>query len=224
MKATIYTDGGCYPNPGHGGWGAIILYNGMELEIYGGETPTTSNRMELMAIIEGINKAIELGADDILIRSDSMYCCKTINLWMEGWHRNDYIRNDEKIPNDDLIEKIYQLSAKVKIEALWIKSHAGDEYNERADKLASLYRNEKHESKYQMICSSDLWNIMRQQGMFTFAPKDITSSDGDGYFWTEHEIDCYIIRRKHLGRDRSEGLPEPDVIKWQSLTKHAIRK
>jgi len=132
---TIYTDGACSGNPGPGGWGAILEYNGTEKEIKGGEKETTNNRMELMAAIESIN-AIKFPCV-INLHTDSTYVKDGITKWIHNWKKNGW-RNASKKPvkNDDLWKKLDEAVASHEIEWHWVKGHSGHPKNERADELA----------------------------------------------------------------------------------------
>ncbi|MBT8473450.1 MAG: ribonuclease HI [Marinicaulis sp.] len=131
----IYTDGACSGNPGPGGWGVLILDAGGETEIYGGESETTNNRMEMMAVIEAL-KATAC-APSILIHTDSQYVKNGITTWIHDWKRNGWKTASKKpVKNQDLWQMLDELSAGREIEWKWVKGHAGDAGNERADELA----------------------------------------------------------------------------------------
>ena len=135
-KVEIYTDGACKGNPGPGGWGALIKYGGHEKEISGGDPETTNNRMELQAAISALNILIE--PCQIALYTDSKYVCEGITKWVKGWQRNGW-KNASKQPvrNADLWHDLIEASARHEIEWRWVKGHAGNEGNERADTLAS---------------------------------------------------------------------------------------
>jgi len=137
MVVDIYTDGACSGNPGPGGWGAVLRYNGHEREICGGEaTPTTNNRMELMAAI----RALETLNRPATVRlfTDSVYVRSGITTWLAGWKRNGW-RTSAKQPvkNADLWQRLDEATLPHQIEWHWVKGHAGDVGNERADALAN---------------------------------------------------------------------------------------
>ena len=135
-KVYIYTDGSCKSNPGPGGWCAILVYGKVEKVISGGERETTNNRMELTAIIEAF-KALKEPCD-ITLTSDSKYALDAlINGWAESWRAKGW-RKADKSPalNPDLWEELLSLTVRHKIEYVWVKGHAGHEYNERCDKTA----------------------------------------------------------------------------------------
>ncbi len=135
-KVEIYTDGACSGNPGKGGWGAVLVYKGIEKEISGAEAQTTNNRMELTAVI----KALELLNEpcEVLLTTDSKYVCDAINQkWVYGWRKNSWKKADKKPAlNVDLWEKLLELLERHSVEFVWVKGHNGHPYNERCDKLA----------------------------------------------------------------------------------------
>lgn len=135
----LHTDGACAGNPGPGGWGTILVYNGHEKEISGGSPSTTNNQMELQAVIEGLKLLKE--PCKILIRSDSNYVLKGISEWLPGWQRNNW-RNSAKKPvkNSDLWKEYLELSKDHEIEVEWVKGHSGDIMNDRCDLLAVIER------------------------------------------------------------------------------------
>lgn len=132
----IYTDGACSGNPGMGGWGAILVYNGREKEICGSEAQTTNNRMELTAVIEALKALKEPCA--VTLTTDSKYVCDAINQeWVYNWKRNGWRKPDKKPAlNVDLWEKLLALLEKHSVKFVWVKGHNGNPYNERCDKLA----------------------------------------------------------------------------------------
>lgn len=135
---TIYTDGACKGNPGPGGWGAVLQSGGTEKEIFGGELVTTNNRMELTAVIEAL---IALKRPcDVILYLDSEYVRKGITEWIHGWKARGW-RTAAKQPvkNVDLWQKLDQVvnQSGHKIVWKWVKGHAGDPGNERADALAN---------------------------------------------------------------------------------------
>lgn len=133
----IYTDGACRGNPGNGGWGAVLVYGGREKEMSGGEKETTNNRMELSAAIESLSALKE--SCEVTLYSDSKYLCDAINLgWAKGWRAKGWIKADKKPAlNIDLWEKLLSLLERHTVTFVWVKGHAGHEYNERCDKLAT---------------------------------------------------------------------------------------
>ena len=133
---TLYTDGACSGNPGPGGWGAILSYNGHELELSGGEAQTTNNRMELTAVIEGLS-ALKYGCAVTLV-SDSKYVIDAITKgWVYSWKARGW-RKADKSPalNVDLWEKLLPQLARHEMTYNWVKGHAGHPQNERCDEMA----------------------------------------------------------------------------------------
>ena len=132
----IYTDGACSGNPGMGGWGAILVYNGREKEICGSEAQTTNNRMELTAVIKAL-KALKEPCS-VTLTTDSKYVCDAINQeWVYNWKRNGWRKADKKPAlNVDLWEELLALLEKHSVKFVWVKGHNGNAYNERCDKLA----------------------------------------------------------------------------------------
>lgn len=134
-EVIIYTDGACKGNPGPGGWGAVLLCGKHEKEIYGSEPETTNNRMELMGVIEALRSLKK--PCTVTIYTDSIYVKKGITEWIHGWKKNNW-RNAQKKPvkNVDLWQLLDPLTSAHKISWKWLKGHAGNIGNERADKLA----------------------------------------------------------------------------------------
>ena len=133
---TIYTDGACSGNPGPGGWGALLLYGGDEKEITGGEFETTNNRMELTAAIEALG-ALKRRCT-IELHTDSTYVKDGITKWINGWKAKGWKTAARKpVKNEDLWRLLDDAAAKHDIEWKWVKGHAGDPGNERADELAN---------------------------------------------------------------------------------------
>lgn len=136
QKVKIATDGACKGNPGPGGWGALIRMGQHEKEISGGEAHTTNNRMELLAAIRGL-EALTRPCHVTLV-TDSAYVKNGITQWIHGWKRNGWRTADKKpVKNADLWQELIEASARHRIEWTWVKGHAGDPDNERADRLAS---------------------------------------------------------------------------------------
>ncbi len=132
----IFTDGACSGNPGPGGWGAILRYNGIEKELSGGAAETTNNRMELSAVIEALTALKE--PCKVILTSDSKYIIDAVqNGWAVKWRANNWIKGDKKPAlNPDLWERLLELLEIHKVEFVWVKGHAGHPENERCDKLA----------------------------------------------------------------------------------------
>ena len=138
-KVELYTDGACRGNPGNGGWGAILVYQGKEKELSGGEAVTTNNRMELMAAIAGMEALKE--PCQIMLTSDSKYLTDAINKgWLESWKKNGWRKADKSaVLNVELWQRIDELINIHKVEFIWVRGHAGHPYNERCDALATAY-------------------------------------------------------------------------------------
>ena len=135
-KVELYTDGACRGNPGNGGWGAILVYRGVERELSGGEENTTNNRMELMAAIAGMEALKE--PCEIVLTSDSKYLTDAINKgWLSGWIKNGWKKADKKkVLNVDLWTELTELLKKHTVTFIWVKGHNGNKYNEVCDRLA----------------------------------------------------------------------------------------
>jgi ribonuclease HI len=132
----IFTDGYCEPNPGRGGWAAVRAVAGAEVEARSGaENPTTNNRMELRGLIEAYRMVAPDEAADIY--SDSLYSVKTVNEWARAWEAKGWKRKGGEIMNLDLVQELYALAqSRPKAKLRWIRGHAGNTWNERADQLA----------------------------------------------------------------------------------------
>ena len=137
-EVKIYTDGACRGNPGRGGWGAILVYGRFEKELSGGDAETTNNRMELTAAIEGLAALKE--PCRVTLYSDSKYLVDAyLQGWVESWRAAGWRRGKEALKNPDLWEKLYSLTEIHEVEFVWVKGHAGHDYNERCDRLATSY-------------------------------------------------------------------------------------
>ena len=135
QRVSIWTDGACSGNPGPGGWGAVMRWNGHEKELSGGETLTTNNRMELMAAISALDALKRPSAVDL--HTDSQYLRGGITSWIKGWKRNGWKTADRKpVKNVDLWQALDALTAKHAVKWHWVKGHAGNDANGRADQLA----------------------------------------------------------------------------------------
>lgn len=138
-KVTIYTDGACKGNPGPGGWGVVLRAVGHEKELYGGEANTTNNRMELMAVIEALT-ALKRPCE-VALHLDSEYVRKGITEWIRGWKAKGWrTSTNQPVKNADLWQRLDALVAAGghRIQWIWVKGHAGDPGNERADALANM--------------------------------------------------------------------------------------
>ncbi len=132
----IYADGACKGNPGPGGWGAWISMGGHSKELCGGEPVTTNNRMELTAVIRAL-EALKRSCK-VKIYTDSVYVQKGMTEWIDSWKKRNWRTADKKpVKNEDLWQILDALSQQHQIEWLWVKGHAGDAGNERADALAN---------------------------------------------------------------------------------------
>jgi ribonuclease HI len=131
----VWTDGACSGNPGPGGWGAILVYKGKEKDLAGGEQLTTNNRMELMAAISALETLSR--PCTVALHTDSQYVKGGITGWIHGWKRNGWKTADKKpVKNEDLWRRLDAALARHRVEWRWVKGHAGDVMNERADALA----------------------------------------------------------------------------------------
>ncbi len=135
-RVTLYTDGACSGNPGAGGWGAILIFNGVERELSGGEAYTTNNRMELMAVIRGL-EALKYPCS-VEIYSDSAYTVNAfVNGWIFDWEKNGWKKSDNKaVLNIDLWKNLLQLTKLHDVVFKKVKGHADNAYNNRCDALA----------------------------------------------------------------------------------------
>jgi ribonuclease HI len=132
---SIWTDGACSGNPGPGGWGAILRFGRHEKELKGGEARTTNNRMELTAAIEALESLTRPCA--VSLHTDSQYLRSGVIGWLDGWKRSGWRTTDRKpVKNEDLWRRLDAVGERHDIEWLWVRGHAGDEHNERADRLA----------------------------------------------------------------------------------------
>ncbi len=131
----IYTDGACSGNPGPGGWGALLIYQGHERELAGGEADTTNNRMELMAAIQALESLTR--PCQVRLHTDSTYVRSGITEWIQRWRQNGWRTSAKKpVKNADLWQRLEAALGEHRIDWRWVKGHAGDPGNERADALA----------------------------------------------------------------------------------------
>jgi len=133
----IYTDGACSGNPGPGGWGAVLRYGNHEMELHGGESKlTTNNRMELMAAIQALESLTRPSV--VRLHTDSVYVRNGVTTWLAGWKRNGWRTSAKQaVKNEDLWRRLDAAAAKHEVHWLWVKGHAGNPGNERADALAN---------------------------------------------------------------------------------------
>ena len=137
-QVVIYTDGACKGNPGPGGWGAVLSSGKSEKELFGGELDTTNNKMELLAVIEALS-ALKRPCE-VALYLDSQYVRKGITEWIHGWKKKNWrTAGGDPVKNVDLWKRLDELVANAghQIEWHWVKGHAGDPGNERADGLAN---------------------------------------------------------------------------------------
>ena len=132
----IYTDGACRGNPGPGGWGALLTAGQREKELWGGEADTTNNRMELMAAIEALNALRR--PSQVVLYTDSVYVRNGITSWLASWKKRGWrTASKQPVKNKDLWQALDEASRPHDIDWRWVKGHAGDAGNERADALAN---------------------------------------------------------------------------------------
>lgn len=136
-KVTLYTDGACSVNPGVGGWGAVLMYNGFEKRISGAQADTTNNRMEMTAVIEGLKCLKE--RCEVTIYSDSAYVVNAfVNNWINMWEKKEYKKADNKpVLNADLWKELKSLVEAHSVKFVKVNGHADNEYNNICDKLAT---------------------------------------------------------------------------------------
>jgi ribonuclease HI len=140
-EVTIYTDGACDPNPGSGGWAAVLIFQKESKEIKGSESPTTNNRMELMAAIQAL-KVLKNG-HRVDLYTDSKYLQMGIEIWMSNWVKRGWRRKGGKLANIELWQNLQELSKEHSIKWHWLKGHAGNVYNERVNRLAQQAINKR---------------------------------------------------------------------------------
>jgi ribonuclease HI len=135
-KVEIFTDGACRGNPGPGGWGVLLRYNGTEKELWGGEIETTNNRMELLAAIKGLEALKK--AMKVELTTDSQYVRLGITTWIHNWKQKGWKTSNRKpVKNRDLWEHLDELTSGLDVEWHWVKGHSGHRENELVDDLAN---------------------------------------------------------------------------------------
>lgn len=136
----IWTDGGCEPNPGHGGWGYVMRRDdGCIAEDCGGEGATTNNRMEMTAILMALRALPDCALATVY--SDSQYCVNGLTVWAAGWERRAWhTKQGEPMPNRDLWLALHEQKRRLRAQFKWVRGHSGNAGNERADELASIGR------------------------------------------------------------------------------------
>ena len=145
-EVEMFTDGACKGNPGPGGWGVVIRAGAREKELSGGESPTTNNRMELLAAIEGL-KALTRPCR-VRLYTDSIYVRDGITRWVHGWQRNGWRTADRKpVKNAELWQELIDAAAPHRVEWHWVKGHSGHAENDRADALACAAANQAAKRK-----------------------------------------------------------------------------
>jgi ribonuclease HI len=131
----IYTDGACSGNPGPGGWGSVLMYNGHRRELSGGDAGTTNNRMEMMAVIQALESLKR--PCGVIIYTDSVYVMKGMMEWIEQWKKRDWKTAAKKpVKNVELWQRLEQAIGRHEVQWQWVKGHSGVPENERADELA----------------------------------------------------------------------------------------
>jgi len=134
---TIYTDGACSGNPGPGGWGAVIITDGGEQELFGSEPETTNNRMELMAAIQALESLPQ--PSEVILYSDSKYLTDGITKWLPNWKTRSWkAASGDPVKNQDLWQRLEVVKENHQVTFRWVKGHSGVPGNERADNLADL--------------------------------------------------------------------------------------
>lgn len=138
----IFTDGACRGNPGPGGWGALLRYNGTERELYGYQAEATNNQMELMAAIQGL-EALSRPCE-VILTTDSQYVRQGITEWIAGWKRKNWkTAAGNPVKNQDLWQRLDLAAAPHQVDWRWVKGHSGHDENERVDQLANKAIDEK---------------------------------------------------------------------------------
>lgn len=140
-RVVIYTDGGCDPNPGVGGWAAVLISGEHEREITGGCPATTNNRMEITAAVEALS--VLKRPCQVQLHSDSQYLVNGITSWIHKWKQKNWMRGNKPVLNVDLWQQLDKLCSIHKVHWNWVRGHNGDRYNERCDRLVQSAREEQ---------------------------------------------------------------------------------
>ena len=140
-RVTIYTDGGCDPNPGRGGWAAVIITDGKTTELSGFDPDSTNNRMELTAAIRALKSLKE--PSQVELHTDSQYLQKGITEWMAGWLRKNWRGSNGPVLNQDLWKELLAAEKPHEVTWKWVRGHAGNRFNARADALVHQARNKR---------------------------------------------------------------------------------
>ena len=136
MTIEIYTDGACRGNPGPGGWGVLLRFNGTEKTLKGAESHTTNNRMELMAAIQGLQSLTR--TCEVSVYTDSQYVRQVMTEWLAGWKRRGWRNSkNEPVKNVDLWQQLDTSASAHQVKWFWVKGHSGHPLNDRADALAN---------------------------------------------------------------------------------------
>jgi ribonuclease HI len=181
-KVTIYTDGGAEPNPGPGGWGVILFddESGRVKELSGGEPHTTNNRMELMAAIRALEALKQ--TCEVRLYTDSEYLRRGITEWVQTWARNGWMRGkkkDQPVENVDLWQRLLALAEDHDVSWEWVKGHAGNTYNERADSLARREIARFHDSVMAAADSVQIYLLVSVRGALGYWGALIRSQDAE---------------------------------------------
>ncbi|MCA9903619.1 MAG: ribonuclease HI [Anaerolineae bacterium] len=146
QKVIIYTDGGCKPNPGAGGWAALLIYGDTQKPLYGYDMQTTNNRMELTAAVRALAALTRPCA--VEFHTDSQYMRNGITSWIGKWRQNGWrTANKKPVENQDLWMQLYDMTQQHTIDWKWVRGHAGNQYNERVDQLATRAREQRISSE-----------------------------------------------------------------------------
>ena len=147
--ATIFSDGSSRGNPGPGGWGAIVSFNGEIIEIGGREDKTTNNRMELTAVIVSLSGLLDRFCDGIVVYTDSSYVVNGSTKWIHGWKKNGWVKKEGgEVLNKDLWERMDFVLEKLNVEWNLVKGHVGVAGNERVDEIATAFADDKYIELY----------------------------------------------------------------------------